>query len=84
MPRPDQVRPSSVRGASSGRPPGHPPARSRLIGPGESPAYVRDQMGRHSIKITVDRCGHPVPGATEAAVPSVPGWMRQSLPPKLL
>jgi integrase len=41
---------------------------SLLIQQGESLAYVRDQMGRHSIKITVDIYGHPVPGANKAAV----------------
>jgi integrase len=41
---------------------------SRLIQQGESLAYVRDQMGHHSIKITVDIYGHLVPGANKAAV----------------
>jgi integrase len=41
---------------------------SLLIGQGESLAYVRDQMGHHSIKITVDIYGHLVPGANKAAV----------------
>jgi integrase len=35
---------------------------------GESLAYVRDQMGHHSIKVTVDIYGHLVPGANKAAV----------------
>jgi protein-tyrosine-phosphatase len=30
--------------------------------------YVRDQMGHHSIKVTVDIYGHLVPGANKAAV----------------
>jgi integrase len=34
----------------------------------ESLAYVRDQMGHHSIKVTVDIYGHLVPGANKAAV----------------
>ena len=40
---------------------------SLLIQHGESLAYVRDQMGHHSIKITVDIYGHLVPGANKAA-----------------
>jgi hypothetical protein len=35
---------------------------------GESLAYVRDQLGHSSIKITVDTYGHLVPGANKAAV----------------
>ena len=31
-------------------------------------AYVRDQMGHHSIRITVDIYRHLVPGANKAAV----------------
>ncbi|HJX14465.1 MAG TPA: site-specific integrase, partial [Candidatus Deferrimicrobiaceae bacterium] len=41
---------------------------SWLIGNGESLAYVRDQMGHHSIQITVDTYGHLVPGANRQAV----------------
>jgi integrase len=41
---------------------------SRLIQHRESLAYVRDQMGHHSIKITVDIYGHLVPGANKQAV----------------
>ena len=41
---------------------------SRLIEQGESLAYVRDQLGHHSIKITVDIYGHLAPGANRAAV----------------
>ena len=41
---------------------------SLLIQQGESLAYVRDQMGHHSIKMTVDIYGHLVPGANKAAV----------------
>jgi len=29
---------------------------------GEPPAYVKEQMGHHSIKVTVDIYGHPLPG----------------------
>jgi hypothetical protein len=35
---------------------------------GESLAYVRDQMGHSSIKVTVDTYGHLVPGANRQTV----------------
>jgi len=41
---------------------------SLLIQNGESLAYVRDQLGHYSIKITVDTYGHLIPGANRAAV----------------
>jgi hypothetical protein len=41
---------------------------SLLIQGGESLAYVRDQLGHHSIKVTVDIYGHLVPGVNKAAV----------------
>jgi len=41
---------------------------SLLIGQGESLAYVRDQLGHHSIQITVDTYGHLVPGGNRQAV----------------
>jgi len=41
---------------------------SLLIQQGASLAYVRDQMGHHSIKMTVDIYGQLVPGANRAAV----------------
>lgn len=41
---------------------------SLLIGAGESLAYVRDQLGHSSIKVTVDLYGHLVPGANRGAV----------------
>jgi integrase len=41
---------------------------SLLIQGGESLAYVRDQMGHHSIKVTVDIYGHLTPGGNKAAV----------------
>ncbi len=39
-----------------------------LIQQGESLAYVRDQLGHHSIQITVDTYGHLVPGSNRSAV----------------
>ncbi len=41
---------------------------SLLIAQGESLAYVRDQLGHHSIKMTVDIYGHLVPGTNKQAV----------------
>lgn len=41
---------------------------SLLIQAGESLPYVRDQLGHHSIKITVDIYGHLVPGGNKDAV----------------
>jgi hypothetical protein len=35
---------------------------------GESPAYIRDQLGHHSIKVTVDICGHLAPEGNKGAV----------------
>jgi integrase len=41
---------------------------SLLIQNGESLAYIRDQLGHHSIQVTVDIYGHLVPGGNQAAV----------------
>jgi len=41
---------------------------SLLIQNRESLAYIRDQLGHHSIKQTVDAYGHLVPGTNQAAV----------------
>jgi integrase len=41
---------------------------SRLIQAGESLAYVKEQLGHHSITITVDVYGHLIPGTNKAAV----------------
>ena len=41
---------------------------SLLIQHGESLAYVKEQLGHHSIKITVDTYGHLVPGGNRQAV----------------
>src|SRR5215510_8166287 len=40
---------------------------SLLIENGESLASIRDQLGHHSIKLTVDTYGHLVPGTNRAA-----------------
>jgi integrase len=41
---------------------------SLLIQAGESLAYIRDQLGHHSIKMTVDIYGHLAPEGNKAAV----------------
>jgi integrase len=41
---------------------------SLLIQQGESLAYIRDQLGHHSIQVTVDIYGHLVPGGNKRAV----------------
>ena len=41
---------------------------SLLIQAGESLVYVRDQLGHHSIRVTVDIYGHLAPGGNKAAV----------------
>jgi integrase len=41
---------------------------SLLLQQGESPQYVKEQMGHHSINITVDVYGHLIPGANRRAV----------------
>ncbi len=45
---------------------------SLLIQNGESLAYVKDQLGHSSIKLTVDVYGHLVPGANRQAVNKLP------------
>jgi integrase len=41
---------------------------SLLLQNGESPVYVKEQLGHHSIQITVDTYGHLIPGANRQAV----------------
>ena len=41
---------------------------SLLLSNGESPAYVKDQLGHSSIQITVDIYGHLLPGSNREAV----------------
>jgi integrase len=53
---------------------------SLLIAQGESLAYIKDQLGHSSIKITVDTYGHLVPGGNRQAVDrldDVPGGNSQ-------
>jgi integrase len=39
-----------------------------LIQQGESLAYVRDQLGHHSVSLTVDTYAHLLPGSNRQAV----------------
>jgi integrase len=49
---------------------------SWLIANGESLVYVKEQLGHHSIQITVDTYGHLIPGANRKAVNALddPDW----------
>ncbi len=46
---------------------------SLLIQQGESLAYVKEQMGHHSITMTVDTYGHLIPGGNKSAVDKLDG-----------
>ncbi len=52
---------------------------SLLIQQGESLAYVKDQLGHHSIQITVDTFGHLVPGGNRRAVDRLDDMERPKL-----
>ena len=52
---------------------------SLLIQNGESLAYVKEQLGHSSIKMTVDIYGHLVPGANRQAVNRLPSFKQQDL-----
>jgi integrase len=41
---------------------------SLLLQQGETPTYVKEQMGHHSIQVTVDIYGHLIPGSNKQAV----------------
>jgi len=41
---------------------------SLLLSQGESPAYVKEQLGHHSIQMTVDIYGHLIPSSNRQAV----------------
>src|SRR5262249_51907994 len=44
------------------------PFASLLLQNGESPVYVKEQMGHSSIQVTVDLYGHLIPGGNQQAV----------------
>ncbi len=46
---------------------------SLLLQQGESPVYVKEQMGHSSIQITVDLYGHLIPGGNKQAVDRLDG-----------
>ena len=52
---------------------------SLLIQNGESLAYVKEQMGYHSITITVDTYGHLVPEGNKAAVERLDGLEKTTI-----
>ena len=54
---------------------------SLLLENGESPVYVKEQLGHHSIKITVDFYGHFIPGASRDSVNKLDELTRTSLHP---
>ena len=54
---------------------------SLLLQQGESPQYVREQMGHHSIQITVDIYGHLIPGANRQAVDRLDDATHPDAPP---
>ncbi len=47
---------------------------------GESPVYVKEQLGHSSIKMTVDVYGHLIPGANREAANRLPSLRRISAP----
>jgi integrase len=49
-----------------------------LIGNGESLAYLRDQLGHHSIQITVDIYGHLLTGTNRQAVDRLDDYTGQA------
>jgi hypothetical protein len=46
---------------------------SLLLQNGESPVYVKEQMGHSSIQVTVDLYGHLIPGGNKQAVDRLDG-----------
>ena len=55
---------------------------SQLIAQGETPAYVRDQMGHASTQITLDTYGHLFPAARKDAVARLESEMQEPKPEK--
>jgi integrase len=53
---------------------------SLLIEQRESLAYIRDQLGHHSIRLTVDTYGHLVPGSNRQAVDRLDDATFRNLP----
>jgi integrase len=53
---------------------------SLLLQQGESPAYVKEQLGHSSIIVTVDQYGHLIPGGNRQAVDRLDEPVRMPLP----
>jgi hypothetical protein len=53
---------------------------SLLLQQGESPVYVKDQMGHSSIQITVNQYGHLIPGGNKQAVDRLDQPVNNSAP----
>ena len=53
---------------------------SWLLGNGESPVYVKEQLGHSSIQITVDTYGHLIPGANRQAVNRLAAMLENAPP----
>ena len=51
---------------------------SLLLQQGESPVYVKEQMGHSSIQVTVDLYGHLIPGGNKQAVDRLDGPVEKS------
>ena len=51
---------------------------SLLLQQGESPVYVKEQMGHSSIQVTVDLYGHLIPGGNKQAVDRLDGIIENS------
>ncbi len=56
---------------------------SLLLQQGESPVYVKEQLGHSSISITVDLYGHLIPGGNRQAVDRLDEPVRMPLPEDL-
>ena len=52
---------------------------SLLLQQGESPVYVKEQMGHSSIQVTVDEYGHLIPGGNRQAVDRLDGVPEESV-----
>jgi Phage integrase family len=53
---------------------------SLLLQDGESPTYVKEQMGHSSIQVTVDVYGHFIPGKNRGAVERLAGATSRPVP----
>lgn len=53
---------------------------SLLLQNGESPVYVKDQMGHSSIQVTVDLYGHLIPGGNKQAVDRLDSALENASP----